>query len=149
METEKQNNELYLYKNLSSIPRGYNNIISTKMNFYSVEYSFPIAYPDFNVGSLVYLKRIRTGLFYDCAEGPGNSFYKPTVNGLSPLYTTSEKTSFQSFGFELLADFHLFRIPYMISGGVQSAWKTAGSYPSIELLFNINLYGMTFGRKQI
>ena len=31
--------------------------------------------------------------------------------------------SFKSFGFELLADFHILRIPFMISGGVQTAWK--------------------------
>jgi hypothetical protein len=106
-------------------------------------------YPDFNVASLLYLKRIRTALFYDYATGPGNSFYEYSANGLVPLSNNSGSVSFKSFGLELLADFHVLRIPYMISGGIQSAWKSINGPPSIELLFNINLYGMTFGRRQM
>jgi hypothetical protein len=57
--------------------------------------------------------------------------------------------SFKSYGFELLADFHILRIPFMISGGVQSAWKNVNESPSIELLFNIDLFGFTFGKRQM
>jgi len=149
LEAEKQEPEKFLYENFSSIPRGYNNIISKEIQFFSVDYVMPLAYPDFNVASLLYLKRIRTALFYDYAAGPGNSFYKYSPNGLTPLSNNSENVSFNSFGFELLADFHVLRIPYMISAGIQSAWKNVNGPPSIELLFNINLYGMTFGRRQM
>ena len=61
----------------------------------------------------------------------------------------SDRVSFHSFGFELLADFFVLRIPYMISGGIQSAWKNTGEAPTIELLFNIDLYGFTLGRKRM
>jgi hypothetical protein len=149
LETEKQDPAEYLYGNLSSIPRGYNSIISKKINFISAEYVMPLVYPDFNVASLLYLKRIRTGLFYDYAEGPGNSFYQYSANGLVPIYNNSENISFKSFGFELLADFYVLRIPYMISAGVQSAWKSVNELPSIEFLFNIDIYGMTFGRRRM
>jgi hypothetical protein len=37
----------------------------------------------------------------------------------------------------------------MISGGVQSAWKNVNESPSIELLFNIDLFGFTFGKRQM
>jgi retron-type reverse transcriptase len=50
---------------------------------------------------------------------------------------------------ELLADFHLLRIPFMISGGVQSAWKNINEIPSIEILFNIDLFGFTIGRRRM
>ena len=109
----------------------------------------PLVYPDFNVASLLYLKRIRSGLFYDYASGPGNAFYQYAVNGMIPLYNNSENVSFKSFGLDLLADFYVLRIPYMISAGVQSAWKSAGGPPSIEFLFNINIFGMSFGRRRM
>lgn len=149
METEKQDPGEFLYGSFSSQPRGYDNIISKRINFYSADYEMPLAYPDINIESFLYLKRIRAGFFYDYASGPGNSFYQYTVNGLSPLYNNSDKISFSSFGCELLADFHFLRIPYMISAGIQSAWKSISGQPSVELLFNINIFGMTFGRRQM
>jgi hypothetical protein len=114
-----------------------------------VDYVLPVAYPDFNVASLLYLKRIRTGLFYDYAAGPGNSFYQYTADGLVPLYDTPEKESFKSFGIELMGDFHILRIPFMISGGVQAAWKNFNESPVLGLLFNIDLFGMTLGKRII
>jgi hypothetical protein len=149
IETEKQDPEKYLYQNFSSLPRGYKNIISKELNFLSFDYVMPLAYPDFNVASLLYLKRIRTALFYDYAEGPGNSIYQNSGNGLIPLYNTPEKESFKSFGFELMADFHVLRIPFLISGGIQSAWKNINESPSIQLLFNIDLFGFNFSGKHL
>ncbi len=139
----------FFYGNRVSLPRGYNNIFPTEIDFLSVDYVLPLLYPDFNVASLLYLKRIRAGLFYDYASGPGNAMYKYTVNGLVPLYDNAEKESFKSFGVQLLADFHILRIPFMISGGVQSAWKSINESPSVELLFNIDLFGMTVGRRKM
>jgi hypothetical protein len=148
LETEKQDPAKYLYANNSSIPRGYKNIVSEKMNFFSVDYFMPLAYPDFNLASLLYLKRIRTSIFYDYMAGPGNTFYQNSEKGLVPLYNTPDKESFRTFGFELLADFHILRIPFMISAGIQSAWKNLNESPTVELLFNIDLYGMTFGSRK-
>jgi hypothetical protein len=65
-----------------------------------------------------------------------------------PLYKSSEKESFKSFGIELMADFHVLRIPFMISAGIQSAWKDINKMPDLEMLFNIDLFGMTLGRKK-
>jgi hypothetical protein len=147
-EREKQISDNYYYGNKVSLPRGYNNIFPKEINFLSIDYVLPLAYPDFNLASLLYVKRIRTGLFYDYSSGPGNSFYEYTVNGLVALSKTSDIMSFKSFGFELLSDFHVLRIPYMITGGVQTAWKSFTEKPSFQLLFNIDLYGMSIGKRQ-
>jgi hypothetical protein len=147
-EYSKQDPEKYLYSDFSSLPRGYNNIIAEEIKFLSADYVFPLAYPDFNLASLLYLKRIRGGFFYDYAEGPGNSIYTYSSNGLAPLYDNFETESFKSFGIQMLADFHVLRIPFMISGGVQAAWKDLHTTPSVQLLFNIDLFGMTLGRNR-
>ena len=95
LEREKQNPGEYLYGNFSSLPRGYKNIVSTNIQFLSVDYVLPLAYPDFNLASLLYLKRIRGGLFYDYAAGPGNAMYQPSANGLVPLYNSTKSKSFK------------------------------------------------------
>lgn len=147
-ETEKQKTEKYLYGNFSSIPRGYRNIVAKEISFLSADYAMPLLYPDFNVASLIYIKRIRTSLFYDYAEGPGNSIYRYTSTGLIPFYNNARIESLKSFGIELLADFNALRIPYTISAGIQMAWKQLNGSPYVGLLFNIDLFGMTVGKNR-
>jgi hypothetical protein len=149
LEAEKQDPEKYLYGNFSSLPRGYYNIVSKQIQFLSADYVLPLIYPDINLASLLYIKRIRAGFFYDFATGPGNSMFKYSANGLVPIYDDPERISFKSYGLDLLADFHLLRIPFMISGGVQTAWKSFNQAPSFEMLFNIDLYGLTIGKRRL
>jgi hypothetical protein len=141
-EKEIQDPTEFLYSNRASFPRGYENIISMKLDFFSVDYVLPVGYPDLNISSFLYLKRIRTGFFYDHATGTDNTYFQPD----GPVFHGYEET-FQSYGLELLADFHILRIPYMISGGVQSAWKTFNEKPSFQLLFTIDLFGYAIGKK--
>jgi len=140
---EKLNFENYLIINSTSFPRGYYNIISTNLDFVSIDYAAPLAYPDFNIASLFYLKRIRADFFYDYARGSG--IYN-IISQKAQLDVAGAK-SFQSFGVELLSDFFLFRLPFMISSGVQVACKNIYEVPSFEFLFNIDIYGMSIGRR--
>ena len=96
---------------------------------------------------LISISQVFCILFYDYASGPGNSFYEYTDKGLVPLSNSPDVKSFKSFGIELLSDFHVLRIPYMISAGVQSAWKSFGEKPAVSLIFSIDLYGMSIGRR--
>lgn len=146
LEKEKQFPAKFLYGNRVAFPRGYKNMFSKDLELLSFDYVLPVAYPDFNISSLLYLKRIRTGLFYDYSSGTGNYYFQESTN---QWVSHNFKETFRSFGVELMADFHILRIPYMISGGVQSAWKDFKDKPSFEILLSIDLFGMTIGRNQI
>ena len=63
--------------------------------------------------------------------------------------TLLDRKSFSSFGIELTGDFHVLRIPYTISGGIQAAWKRTGEPPVFGLLFNIDLLGMSIGKRPL
>jgi hypothetical protein len=115
----------------------------------SIDYAAPLFYPDVNIGSFFYLTRIRAGLFYDYAEGTGNTHLilqdgrmviGPRVNGTE---------TFSSFGMELVSDMYLLRVPFPVSFGFQAAWKSFGEAPSLNLLFNIDIYGMNIGRSKL
>jgi hypothetical protein len=154
LESENQRHDKYMFRNRISFPRGfsnvdypkgYHNIISDRLNFASADYAFPLAYPDFNISSLFYLKRLRGNLFYDYAKGKINRYYTFQNDELNILVNKGTDT-FRSFGSEAMADFHLFRIPFMISGGVQTAWKDLGKAPVVNVLFNFDLYGFSIGK---
>jgi hypothetical protein len=144
---EKQNPSKYLYGSMIPFPRGYSNIISTDLNFFSADYALPLVYPDFNIASFLYIKRIRADLFYDYASGAGNYYFDVVVNGESTNVFKQGSERFSSFGVELMADFHVFRIPYMVSGGLQTAWKNLNERPYFGFLFNMDLFGMSIGRR--
>jgi hypothetical protein len=136
------------FYNKARFPRSYNNIISKELTFLSADYYMPLAYPDFNLASLLYLKRIRASLFYDYARGTGNYILQNTDQGRRWIYNDGGET-FTSFGVELLSDFYLLRIPYMITGGLQASWRETGEAPYLKLLLNIDIYGMTLGKRRI
>lgn len=156
LESEAQNQSKFIFGNRISFPRGYStiaypegyyNIISDKLNFFSGDYVFPVVYPDLSLSSLLYLKRIRGGLFYDHAWGKGNRYYIRNAQGrmIQTAYNDYTET-FRSYGAQLLADFHIFRIPFEISGGVQAAWRPGNETPVINVIFNMDLYGFSLGK---
>jgi hypothetical protein len=149
LEKEKQAPAKFMFGSRVSLPRGYENIISRDLNLISIDYAAPLAYPDFNIASLLYIKRIRTTLFYDYAVGTGNTYYENTPEGLTPTVFHDYSETFSSAGFELMADLHLFRIPYMVSCGVQSAWMRGENIPVFKFLLNIDLFGMVIGRTRM
>jgi len=144
LEAEKQNPEKYILGNRAHFSRSYDNIISKEIRFGSVDYFMPLLYPDFNISSLFYLTRIRSQFFYDYTEGTGNYVF---VEGTREYHDYPE--TFTSFGVELMSDFYIFRLPFMLSAGVEASWRYMGEYPYLKFLFNIDFFGMTIGRKRI
>lgn len=146
LEAENQNPEKFILRNRASFSRSYDDIISEKVRFASIDYFMPLAYPDFHIGSLFYLPRIRADLFYDHTSATGNYLLGGTTQGGSFEYHDYTET-FRSFGLELMSDFYLLRIPFMISGGIQASWRKASEAPYLRFLFNIDIYGMNIGRR--
>jgi hypothetical protein len=141
-ETEIQKPEkLFLYQ-WASFPRGYKDIISFDLKFYSADYTMPLLYPDLNLPGVLFVPRIRSTFFYDYATGAKNQYLDP---GQFHNYTEI----FKSFGAELWADFYILRIPFMISAGVQSTWKTINGPPVFELLFSVDVFGNRIGSNRL
>lgn len=147
LEGEQQKAAEFLRTNRLHFPRGYRNIISEKIFFASGDYKAPLAYPDLGIGSLLYLKRLRAGIFYDFARGSNNYYLRYGSSGrLSVDHVHKYAESFKSFGGELMADFHVLRLPYMISAGVQAAWSGDFESPVLKAIFSMDIYGMSIGK---
>jgi hypothetical protein len=139
-EYDRQEPVKLLLYNRATWPRGYENIISLDYRFFSTDYTLPLFYPDLNLPSFLYLKRIRGTLFYDYASGKDNQYLDLKV-------FHGYKENFSSFGAELLSDFYLLRIPFMITGGVEAAWKNLNEAPSLRMVLRLDIYGMKIGAR--
>jgi hypothetical protein len=90
----------YLYVDNFIHARGYSPFNSDQETVYSANYSFPICYPDFGFGGLIFVKRIHANLFFDGGTTERfNTKFNQNATGVETIFTFSL--------FNLNADFGL------------------------------------------
>ncbi|MHC1703360.1 MAG: hypothetical protein AB9846_05580 [Tenuifilaceae bacterium] len=135
MKFSNQNQKLerFYLPNKVVFPRGYTSSKSEDFKSISLNYLFPVAYPDVSLGSLVYLKRLSANTFYDYAE---NSFPAQTAG---VIFT--QKDYLKSYGVELYADIHLFRTRYPIRFKLLQGWMGDKQLPFNMFSVFVDFYG--------
>ena len=128
---QKQKPGNYLMGNLISMPRGINNYSAVELQKITIDYVFPLLYPDWNIWRAAYFKRFRGAVFYDYARG--QEIYIPHSED-SPV-----DQDFQSLGIELTTDVHLaqFLFPFNLGGRVIYIPDTGVT--KAEFIFSIDL----------
>jgi hypothetical protein len=97
----------YRFSNEVTLPRGYDTFYQPTVYAATVDYALPLAYPDFNLGTVIGTKRIVAHAFYDHAEGLGGG----------------SRQRYASIGASLIAESHLFEFPFPIDLGLQYAYR--------------------------
>jgi len=128
-----QNPQLYLFNSSFSFPRGVENRRTEKLFKLYADYAFPIAYPDWNLGSLFYVKRIRGNIFADYAR---NSFRVVNASNTALIWNPE---NYMSFGLELSADYHLLRMMFPLNTGIRVGYIPTNNEPFAEMLFGISI----------
>lgn len=113
----------YVFSNQVNLPRGYNSYNVKDLEGISFNYKFPLLYPDFSVGPLIYLKRVKTNLFFDAALAE----------------THAGNNSFTSFGTEITTDVHFLRFRFPVDLGLRLGYVPNESRVFSNLLFSVNL----------
>ncbi len=119
-EFQSDNSE-FLEKEIK-MPRGTTSLYAKKTFTSMLTYKFPLAYPDWNLGRTLYIKRVKMGLFYDCSVAKTQNISK----------------SMQSYGTEFTADAHFLHIPVPVDIGVRIGYETQESQLFFNLLFAVN-----------
>ncbi|MDR1984660.1 MAG: hypothetical protein LBQ28_07545 [Prevotellaceae bacterium] len=101
---QQQNIKRYFYSSIYDFPRETNNMPSKELKMFLADYTFPIAYPDVNLGALTYITRIRANLFYDFAA---------TQN------INNTNSNIYSLGADILFDAYWFRMSYPVALGIR------------------------------
>lgn len=129
-----QNPNLYRFNSKFRFPRGIEAKSADKMFKIYTDYVFPLAYPDWNLGSAIYIKRFRGSLFFDYAY----STYR-TVNTDRTAYIYPKSNSL-SFGVELSMDYHLLRTIFPLNTGVRFGYAPSDNKMVFDLIFGIDLF---------
>ncbi len=114
-----------LYSNSISYPRGYQYSIFSSLKKISLDYSFPILYPDINIGPFAYFKRIRGKIYYDYAK----------INDLFGIGSTK----LQSIGTEIYLQVYLFRLGEPIEIGGRISYLLDGSQEILPEFLVLNI----------
>jgi len=111
----------YKFSDIVSYPRGISGRQDQELVSFRGTYAFPIAYPDWSIGPVLYMKRIRANLFYDYAIG------------LNPAYDNYYNT----MGTDLITEVHLLRFMAPFEFGVRCIYLPDDSSVAWNFLFGI------------
>jgi Tol biopolymer transport system component len=123
MNWQNRNFTHYYYPNQIVQPRGYFLVSEKTLTCFALNYKFPIAYPDFALGPLVYLKRLKANLFYD--------------GGIESTHGVSQQL--QSTGVEITSDMHFLRFIFPLDIGFRFGYRPIEKQYFTDLLFSVNL----------
>ena len=125
---ESQADEDYLFRNNINFIYGYdNNFRFSSFLGWGLEYELPLFYPDFSIGPIAYVQRVRGMAFLNGG----------TVEGVSNNGSNRFKETPKSLGFGITLDLNLFRQTFMFDLGVKYAYVFGVSDfekgPSVEI----------------
>ena len=129
-----QNPHLYRFNSRFRFPRGVQAKSTDKMFKLYADYVFPLAYPDWNLGAILYIKRLKANLFFDYAY----STYQ-TVNAERTAYIWPINNCV-SFGVEVTFDYHLLRTMFPFNTGVRVGYAPTEGNMALDLIFAIDLF---------
>jgi hypothetical protein len=117
--------------NLIRLPRGQPVIFGEELTRFSVDYAFPLLYPDIELGPVLYLKRIRGTIWADHLIGKNVIMENPHATDTDKNYTTA--------GFDLVTDLNLFRITFPLSIGGRVTYEPETGRAGIEGIFSVEI----------
>ena len=114
-----------------SYPRGWGKINTNDAFSLAFDYKLPLFYPEWNVGSIAYLKRINASVFADYASLKGNLYSNGNLTG-----TFNKKIT--SYGVELTGDANFLRFYAPVEIGTRASYMKEISNFYFEFLFSID-----------
>jgi hypothetical protein len=120
---QKKTEPDYSFSDFIILPRGYEQIFRNQLASFSALYSMPLFSPDWQLGHFLYIKRVKTAVFYDYAQS--KDLMVPEV--------------FSSTGVDLSMDFRLFNFVSPFDAGIRSIYLPETGQMKFQVLFSLNL----------
>lgn len=100
------------YSNRVGPARGYTGLVYDDLLSLRADYKVPVIYPDWNISSIIYLKRIVVGLFFDYS----------ILTDVKAQNAYHGSNSYWSSGVDLTTDIHLLRSKFPFEIGLRSTF---------------------------
>lgn len=127
---------MYLFNSQFAFPHGIEKFRTERLTKLYIDYVFPLAYPDFSIGTLLYIKRIKGDVFYNYAQNKFKA-YNQQANVI--YWATYDLVS---CGLELSVDYHLLRMIFPLNTGIRLGYTNYPGKVFYEFIFNIDLSGV-------
>ncbi len=134
-QAEMQNPKQYVGALSYTPTRGFDKSFAQKIKSVSLDYTFPLSYPDLAFGPIIYIKRLLTNIFTDYANI--HSYYQ-AEEGL-----IIKPVNQHSIGFDLTADFHVLRTTYPLRAGYRGGYRVNEKDYFHGFIFSISLDNLT------
>ena len=128
---DKNSNESISFSDIIRYPRGWGKINTNQMVSFASDYKFPVFYPEWSIGSLVYLQRVNASLFADYAYLNAN-IYKD-----GKAVDTFNK-NISSVGIELIGNANFLRFYAPVEIGVRASYLPEKQNVYFDFLFSID-----------
>ena len=114
---------MYRFSNQIPVARGYSGIFAGRMSTLSATYVFPIFNPDWRIGPVLYLKRLKGAIFYD------HTF----------VMDTDPFENYNTVGLDLSFDLHILSILAPLEMGLRSMYFPESRTFGFAFIWDINL----------
>lgn len=112
-------------------PRGWGKINTNQMVSFASDYKFPVFYPEWSVGALVYLQRVNASIFADYANLTGNIYKNGAVTG-------TFNSNISSLGIEITGDANFLRFYAPVEIGIRASYLPDMQNIYFDFLFSID-----------
>lgn len=133
---EKKFTKNYNFSNFVRFPRGFQSYQNNQLTSFSADYRFPIGCPDVSFSKLVYIKRIKSSIFYDYAW-----LSVPVIDKNGAIRPNDHSMEMNSLGIELTTDMHVLRFFAPIQLGVRSVYRPQFQDFTFDALLSVNFNG--------
>ena len=133
---EKRFTKSYNFSNFVHFPRGFSGYQNNKLYSLSVDYKFPFCYPDFSIGKLAYIKRLKSSVFFDYSW-----LSVPVIDKNGTIFPNDHEMELKSFGLELTSDLHLLRFFAPFELGFRSVYRPEFEDFAFDLLISVDFNG--------
>ena len=120
----------YSFSDRIRYPRGWAKTDTKEAYSLGFDYKLPLFYPEWNIGSLVYLKRVKASFFVDYARLSEN-FYNDSQHPVRTL-------NISSYGIELTGDANFLRFYAPVEVGTRGSYLPETKNVYFELLLSID-----------
>ncbi len=112
-------------------PRGWGKINTNQMVSFATDYKFPVFYPEWSLGGLVYLQRVNASIFADYGRLNANIYHNGEVTG-------TFNSTITSYGIELTGNANFLRFYAPVEIGVRASYLPEKQDVYFNFLFSID-----------